>query len=159
MDVDFHHRGSFGPSLAPRCCLHTRKSRRSAPLYLVWSWLPKIRRVRPSWPAPSLADVAIARACDERDRWIVNPANLWTSGSLTVHLLEVCSQALRASSASALCAACVPPLPSFLTRTLNRVRRQSTGQHEATTSNTPAGSTVVVQAYHAPSKTCQERAR
>jgi hypothetical protein len=35
LDVDFHDRGSFGPSpsLASRCCLHTRKSRRSAPLY------------------------------------------------------------------------------------------------------------------------------
>jgi hypothetical protein len=32
LNDDFHHLGSFGPSLAFRCCLHTRKSRRSAPL-------------------------------------------------------------------------------------------------------------------------------
>jgi hypothetical protein len=45
----------------------------------VWSWLPKIWPHAPVPAAPSSADVAIARACDERDRWIVNPASLWTA--------------------------------------------------------------------------------
>jgi hypothetical protein len=130
---------------------------------IVMSWLPKIRRVRRSRFAPSSADAAIARACHERDRWIVNSASLWTaSGPQSGRLRPAGSpyvEGLFASVARRLCAVCVPPLPSFLTRTPERVRRRVMGQHKATTSNTRAGSTVVGQAHCIRSKTGQSRAR
>jgi hypothetical protein len=74
----------------------------------MWSLLRKIRPHAPVSAAPSSADVAIARACDERDRWIVNPASLWTasgpqSGSPAVHMLEVRQQTLRAGAAPPVC--------------------------------------------------------
>jgi hypothetical protein len=128
---------------------------------IIWSCLPKIRRVRPSRPAPSSAD-----RCGHR-------AGVPTSGTLDRKPCEPvdCQRAAErlagspyvggtsASVARRLCAACVPPLPSFLTRTPSSVRRQSTGQYEATTSNEHVGSTVAGRLYHEVSKVGRECAR
>jgi hypothetical protein len=102
-----HHRGSLGPSLASRCCLHTRKSRRSAPLYCMVMAAQDPARS----PVPARAIFGCCGHCAgvrERVVWIVNPASLWTAsgpqrGSLAVHMLEVCPQALRAGSAPPVC--------------------------------------------------------
>jgi hypothetical protein len=108
LDVDFTIGDPSGHRWLPAAACTCARAAEVHPC-IVWSWLPKIRRVRPSRPAPLSAVAAIARACDERDRWNVKPASLWTAsgpqsgslavcGPLAVHMLEVCPQALRASS-------------------------------------------------------------
>jgi hypothetical protein len=174
VDNDFRYRRCLPAS---RCCLHTHTSRKSTPLCrIVMTALDPAARARPDratlgWRAPPSGGVALARACEERDGWTSTlrdcglPAGRVStaSGPHPHPLMRPAGSpyvgCLLASVARRLGAACVPPLPSFLTRTPDRVRRRVMGQHKATASNTRAGSTVVGQTYRIRSKTGQSRAR
>jgi hypothetical protein len=153
--IDFHHRQSIGAVAGfPLLPAHAQEPQKRTPA-LYGHGCPRSGRTRPSRP--------------RHDRLMWPLRGRWTSRTAGSSILRACGQRLAGSpyvggtSASAvrrLCAACVPPLPSFATRTPSSVRRQSTGHHEATTtSNKQAGSTVAGRPYHRPSKIGRERAR
>jgi hypothetical protein len=100
---------------------------------------PRSGRPRPPRPPHPRVVWLLRGRCDERET--AGRQSFELSGPLMRPAGSAYVGCLLASVARRLGAACVPPLPSFLTRTPDRLRRRVMGQHKATTSNTRAGST------------------